>query len=53
MYEYAPVDNCLDNAFDENLQVNYTKAAELAEYLVENGTQGIGIWNYGRISCAN
>ncbi len=27
--------------FDENLQVNYTKAAELAEYLVENGTQGI------------
>ena len=27
--------------FDENLQVHYTKAAELAEYLVENGTQGI------------
>lgn len=27
--------------FDENLQVNYTKAAQLAEHLVENGTQGI------------
>ena len=27
--------------FDDNLQVNYSKAAELAEHLVENGTQGI------------
>ena len=27
--------------FDDNLQVNYSKAAELAEHLVEKGTQGI------------
>ena len=27
--------------FDDNLRVNYSKAAELAEHLVENGTQGI------------
>lgn len=27
--------------FDDNLQVNYAKAAEIAEHLVKNGTQGI------------
>lgn len=27
--------------FDDNLQVNYAKAAEVAEHLVKNGTQGI------------
>lgn len=27
--------------YDDNLQVNYAKAAELAEYLANNGTEGI------------
>jgi len=27
--------------FDDRLQVNYAKAAEVAEYLVQNGTEGI------------
>ncbi|HOQ08898.1 MAG TPA: 4-hydroxy-tetrahydrodipicolinate synthase [Syntrophomonadaceae bacterium] len=27
--------------FDDNLEVNYSRAAQLAEYLADNGTQGI------------
>ena len=27
--------------FDDKLQVNYAKAAEVAEHLVQNGTEGI------------